>query len=211
MLKVGLRANNWPAEEETAILVFHIIENYGGHTHEEIKLAFDMAITGKLYEERNGKEQVLDANCYENFSCLYVSRIMNAYRGWAVDVNKQHEKPIHLIEEKRDITYQEMIEWINGLKEWQLPVDLLPISCYDWLIKEKRIRLSVKEEADFLVQAAHHRQSQLIESLNENSSDANKKLEDFNRQLKRGYFEGEEVVNVQNTYKRLVLQSYINS
>lgn len=70
MVKIGLRAANWPSDEEKAVLLVHIIEHYGDNTIEDIKTAFDMAITGQVD---------VDANCFENFSCLYFSKIMNAY------------------------------------------------------------------------------------------------------------------------------------
>ena len=76
MVKVGLRAANFPSKEETALLVDHIEKFYSNHNPEEIKLAFDLAITDKL--EIDQKE----VTCYENFSCLYFSTIMNAYRNW---------------------------------------------------------------------------------------------------------------------------------
>ena len=76
MLKVGIRAANLPTDEERDILLEHIFKHYGGHTPEEIKLAFDLAITDKLELEMK------DVTCYENFSCLYFSTIMNAYRNW---------------------------------------------------------------------------------------------------------------------------------
>ena len=77
MLKLGIRANNLPSKEETGVLMDHIITNFGGNRIEEIKLAFDMAMAGKLHID--------DINCYENFSCAYFSKIMNAYRFWAAD------------------------------------------------------------------------------------------------------------------------------
>lgn len=77
MLKVGLRAQNLPTEEEKLILITHLIENYGNHTLQELNMAFDMAIAGKLDLTR------ADVVCYENFSCLYLSGIMNAFRAWA--------------------------------------------------------------------------------------------------------------------------------
>lgn len=80
MVKIGLRSNNWPGDEEKAILIAHIIENFGGHTVSEIRLAFEMAMAGKLEA---------DANCYENFSCLYFSKIMEAYREWAKEMFRQ--------------------------------------------------------------------------------------------------------------------------
>ena len=76
MLKVGLRAANLPNDEERQILIDHISKYYGNHTPEEIKYAFDLALTDKL--ELDAKE----VTCYENFSCLYFSTIMNAYRKW---------------------------------------------------------------------------------------------------------------------------------
>jgi hypothetical protein len=74
MIKVGLRAQNWPNDLEKLVLFEHILQNFGGNRIEEIKLAFDMAIAGKLETE---------VNCYENFSCYYFSTIMNAYRKWS--------------------------------------------------------------------------------------------------------------------------------
>lgn len=82
MIKIGLRANNWPSEEEKVVLIDHIYENFGGHTPEEIRLAFEMAIAGKLELKPD------DVKCYENFSCAYFSTIMNAYRLWASQAYK---------------------------------------------------------------------------------------------------------------------------
>ena len=76
MLKVGLRAANLPNDEERQVLIDHVLKYYGNHTPEEIKYAFDLAITDKLELEAK------DVTCYENFSCLYFSTIMNAYRKW---------------------------------------------------------------------------------------------------------------------------------
>lgn len=84
MVKIGLRANNWPTDEEKLLLQQHIVRFYGNHTLDEIRLAFDMAITGRLD---------VQANCYENFSCLYFSTIMNAYRQWvAREAGMQEQK-----------------------------------------------------------------------------------------------------------------------
>lgn len=82
MVKVGLRAQNWPNDLEKIILIQHIQENFGGNTVDEIRLAFDMAITGKLDIDSDS------VNCYENFSCAYFSKIMIAYRAWSVEAIK---------------------------------------------------------------------------------------------------------------------------
>jgi len=70
MLLVGLRANNMPTEEESFVLINFIKSNFGNVTLAEIKLAFDMAVAGKLG---------IDAKCYENFSCEFFGRIMARY------------------------------------------------------------------------------------------------------------------------------------
>lgn len=70
MLLVGLRANNMPTEEESFVLINFIQTNFANVTIAEIKLAFDMAVAGKLG---------IDAKCYENFSCEFFGRIMARY------------------------------------------------------------------------------------------------------------------------------------
>lgn len=75
MVLVGIKAHNVPNDREKAVLLQFIQSNYGGHTPDEIRLAFDLAVSGQL--------DVDDVKCYENFSPLYFASIMNAYRRWA--------------------------------------------------------------------------------------------------------------------------------
>lgn len=88
MMLVGVRGQNLPDEAEKAVLLNHIIQNYGGHTSEEIRLAFEMAVSGKLGLPLD------EVKCYENFSCLYFSTIMNAYRAWAQQEFRYIEKQL---------------------------------------------------------------------------------------------------------------------
>lgn len=118
MVKVGLRGTNFPTGAEKTLLLNHILNNYGNHTPEEIRLAFDMALSAKLGLD------VSDIKCYESFSCLYFSTIMNAYRTWATQVDRQKEKEtpppekIYTQEEIDQIEkeYQEFIESPLGKK-----------------------------------------------------------------------------------------------
>ena len=88
MVLVGLRGNNMPTEEEKFVLLNFIRSNFGNQTPEEIKLAFELAVSGKLG---------IDAKCYENFSCEYFGRIMKAYIDYArqetITVLKEIEAP----------------------------------------------------------------------------------------------------------------------
>lgn len=88
MMLLGMRANNLPNDHEKAYLIKHIHTNYGGHTPAEIKLAFELAVAGKLPID------ISEVKCYENFSCLYFSTIMNAYRVWAKEKYRESEKEL---------------------------------------------------------------------------------------------------------------------
>ena len=142
MLKVGVRGNNLPTDEEKAVLFTHIVSEYGNHTHQEILLAFDMAITGKLG---------IDAKCYENFTCLYFSDIMNAYRKWASETYKQKvdalqpppEQKIYTDHENmnyhREVTegvYQSLLAGNMNYLPKRLMTDILT---YDGLLKGENI------------------------------------------------------------------------
>jgi hypothetical protein len=91
MILVGLRGNNLPSNEEKFVLLNFIKSNFGNQTLEEIKLAFDLAVSGTIN---------IDAKCYENFSCEYFSRIVNAYIEYARQETKNIPKQI---EEKMPI------------------------------------------------------------------------------------------------------------
>lgn len=90
MLLVGLRANNMPTNEEKFILINFIKSNFGNQTPEEIRIAFEMAVAGKFNT---------DIKSYENFSCEYFGRIMNAYLDFARQEIKNLPKPIEEMKE----------------------------------------------------------------------------------------------------------------
>jgi len=109
MVLVGVRAANLPNAHEKAILINHIVNHYGGHTAEEIRLAFEKAVSGEL-ELKNE-----DITCYENFSVLYFSRIMNAYRAWAAvqyrqEIKDELPEPVILTDAQLDDIHRQDVE-----------------------------------------------------------------------------------------------------
>lgn len=145
MLKVGLRSHNLPNDLEKLILIEHVKENFAGHNLSEIKLAFDLAIAQKLIAPDN---EILDATCYENFSCLYFSRVMNAYRNWAADAYRRNEHNIekppmqkqleYVINPKQEI--EELIQlYVSDCKKGMLRWEYIMPSVYDKLIEHKII------------------------------------------------------------------------
>lgn len=136
MVMVGLRQQNFPEGVEKELLLRFIIENYGGHTPSEIKLAFTMAINGKLGLET--KEVV----CYENFSVLYFSSIMNAYRTWAKEA-VFHIPKIPLpelpapVDEITDDEFIESVKISYKAANWKI----IPVAAYNVLYKQGKINL----------------------------------------------------------------------
>lgn len=146
MLVVGLKAENFPEGSEKNILIAHVLRNYGNHTPSEIKLAFDMAITGQIE---------CDPNCYQNFSCLYFSSIMSAYRKWAGQVHRYEESRKKEIKElpAPPVPDQNIIDdaysvWLD-LKRF----DLIPLSSYEALERLGLISYTKEEKKHFMKEA----------------------------------------------------------
>lgn len=148
MVKLGLRSANWPNEEEKVVLISHIVSNYGNHTVKEVLLAFEMAIAGKLG---------VDPTTYENFSCLYFSEIMNAYREWAKVAYKVNIKEIPMIEQKEDLGEMAMQAWYDDVKQRVIAgmdYHLIPLMLYDFLDKKGLIKLTTPEKFKYMDAAA---------------------------------------------------------
>lgn len=207
MIKVGLRSNNFPSGEEKAVLIDHIIREFGGHTCAEIKLAFDMAIAGKLD---------VDATCYENFSCLYFSKVMNAYRVWSKEVyNLIPKKDIPLgIENNKQLTYEDMEKWVE---ETRLHVNdiskvfFIPVEIYDWLVESKNLEISKEEKFKCVGHAINIRHTQLSDiALSGNHNDT-KLLNEFIAMKKTGLFVGKESETIKRLSKKIVVFNYLKN
>lgn len=118
---IGLREEQIPADEEKGFLIQYIVENYGGHTSDELTLAFKMAIQGKL------KIDYKDVKCYGIFSPMYFTTIMDAYREWAKEqirllpmpVQDRKLKPMEIV----DINLVWALKCLNEINK--LPVKII--------------------------------------------------------------------------------------
>lgn len=156
MIKVGLRAANFPTDEEKAILINHVYDNFGNHTPAEIRLAFDMALAGKLDLEAD------EIKCYENFSCLYFSQIMVAYRIWAGQTRAQidREDNAHRLltestpKQMTEGDYLELFEAVKGdVLADKIEVPLIPEMLYEWLEKKGEIKLTTEKKKEYFNKA----------------------------------------------------------
>jgi hypothetical protein len=133
MLMVGLRGSNVPQNEEKGILMSFIVNNYGGHTASEIKLAFTMAVNGSLGLDQ--KEVV----CYENFSILYFSGIMNAYREWAKEAVKYVPKKETKLLPVSEVPDAEFIEGVKKMYLTSRDYKTIPVLAYKILEPEMNL------------------------------------------------------------------------
>lgn len=212
MLKVGLRGKNLPSDIERDILIDHLLSHYGNHTPAEIKLAFDLAVAGKL-DDRNTKGEPIDleVNCYENFSCLYLSKILNAYRRWARDNYTQlkKEQPL-MIAEPKEIPPIEMIEWINEWsKKTDINVDLIPLCFYDFMVTTDMIEVSKQMKWDYwnkAIQAVKTELSMEIPACK--TTDALKLFSEFETMEKDKMFSPKIHSRLENKSKKLIIFDY---
>lgn len=137
---IGLRYQHFPDGEQKAFLHNYILKKYGNKTPKELILAFDLAIQGQL--------KIDDVKVYDQFTCEYIAKIMNGYRDWLLNVNKNLiKKPIMQITEKKELTDEEKAEWIE---EWvgkeKIDMELIPLIFYDYLDEKKIIRRNSKRK-----------------------------------------------------------------
>jgi hypothetical protein len=140
MLLVGIKAVNLPSQIEFDFLKKFIVDNFGGHTCEEIKLAFNMAVSGKLE---------VDAKAYENFSCEYFGRIMTAYRQWAKNEIKYMPK-----EKEKDMEAESKeVDWSNywndilqAAMDGKIDTKIIPAPIYDYLVDNGILNLTVDQK-----------------------------------------------------------------
>lgn len=208
MLKAGLRAANIPHEEERSVLIAHILKHYGNHTPEEIVLAFDLAITHQLDLEEN------EIPCYENFSCAYFSRIMDAYRRWAAPQLAQLDRATAAELPPSKMTAANMHRWILDQavavgKDRKNP-ELLPVELYDWMIETRKIAPSTRSKWVVAERAVARRQAWLVEQAQNGTPRDKDRLSDF-MSMKCWGFEGAEKKIIQDLGKRIILWEYLNN
>lgn len=203
--KLGIRAANLPTPEEKFVLLDFIYSNYGKHTLNEIILAFDLAIIGKLD---------VDATHYENFTCLYLASIISAYRKWAVEQSKMIKPKNFLLmeQENKTITDEEKAEWII---EWKskdaITIDLIPLLFYDFLSEKKIINLTTVEKWDYTVKATTSVKVQLQAEMDVcKTNNAYIAYNQFCNMEEKGFI-GEFKGRILNKAKRLIVYDYLKA
>lgn len=208
MVKLGLREKNWPEDDEKTILLRHVIQNFASHTLDEIILAFDMAMMGKLGVE---------SKCYENFSCDYFSGIMNAYRCWAREEYKQIPQLPPMIEQKEDISDTAKAEWlaevVQRVKSGKITletIEFMPPMLFEYLEKRGEIIVPIEENHEYLQKAVAYRAGELQKLAEKRSSiDVYRELQEFRSMREQGYFTGNEIERIKGLAKKLLFFDHV--
>lgn len=133
-LLVGLRANEMPTEAEGSVLMDFVLRHYGNHSHQEVLMAFEMAIAGKLEIKPE------DVKTYGSFSTAYFASIMNAFRSWAgktVAILEREVNPPPAQLQAPALEIDEIMDWLDEthalVRAGKLATKLLPIALYNFV------------------------------------------------------------------------------
>jgi hypothetical protein len=154
MYVVGIRSTTMEAigEVEEQILLDFIREHYSKHTIAELKLAFKKAAAGELDT---------NATAYENFSCEYVGRIMNAYRKWATTRYNEggfiQKQPVTQQLPPPNFNPMELVQTFYAeFLEGTVNTELIPARAFDIAAKQCGIALEEAEMVKIVRTARTH-------------------------------------------------------
>lgn len=196
---IGLRKHHQPSNFELKTLLEFIRETYGRMAKDELMVAFKLAVKNKL--------DIDDINPYDQFSPVYLERIMRSYRSF---VNKAYQEPQPvtqpMIEYK--ISNEEKLADIEHYRHSTLRTSLLPIYLYDWMIELCLITISDDLKNELTEKAYKIRESQLMDEAM--ISNDRREYRRF-MQLKENGFNNmpfEEVAAIDSIYKKLIIKKY---
>lgn len=205
-LLVGLRQQHFPADEEKTFVHQYIFQNYGNKTLDEFELAFSLAIKGQL------NLKLEDYKVFDQFSCEYISRIMNAYRDWLKHASELAKtiKETPMIDDKTEITPMEMIEWIEEYKQKEdIILDLIPISFYTFLTDTGIIKITNEQKWEVAAKATQSIKTDLMNDIPQcKTTDALNSFRTFEKMEKDG-FTGKFKSEIQNRAKRMIVYDYL--
>jgi hypothetical protein len=205
MMLAGIRANNAPTQAEFDFLKYYLIKNFGRHTAAEIRLAFDLAFSGQLQLGIDG------AKCFENFSCEYVGRILNAYRKWAELQHKEipNDPPANLLEYTPNlVNWAEEFELLKqAAKDGTIDKCIIVTTLYDWLVENGMLNLTGPEKKHFYLSARESIINELTKARHDGAMLSSNDVADLTALLSIEWIKNESVkVRLQNRAKILAVK-----
>lgn len=169
MQKLGLKAERLPSNEDLLLMYKSIMEEYPNIKIGEISLAFELAAKGKLD---------VDAETYQNFSMLYLHRILRSFARYGMQ--KLNEiKPVEQESkwQPRFVTDDEKIETAfdcySKFKQWDNIV--FGVDVFHILHKRGKIIVEVEDTYDKVLKAMNDK---MFEGSRQDKIDIKNKLKD---------------------------------
>jgi len=199
---IGLRPQHFPTTEEDKFLFAYIKTNFGHKGIQEMFLAFDLALKGKL--------DIEDIKVYDQFSIEYLMRIMNAYRLYCKREFAEVIKPIPVLIENIKLSNEDKLEEIQRWKEKkEINFKILPTYLHDWLIELLMVEISDRDKVIKFSKATKLREDELR---NEAELENNKlPYKNFMAWKKNNFIDlpPDEVDRIENIYKRIVTFEFL--
>lgn len=165
-------------------------EGYRNTTIAEIEYAF-----------RNRGMDVKDWGKALNLSLM--DEIMIPYLSERAELSRveEHLKTKPMIEEKKQLTDEEWEEWLVDIKGY--PLELIPVSCYDYLLRKEIINPTTKEKKDYMNKAIPLYAISISENL--------RKWDEFIKQKNDNKINGDHFDSLVVISKRLIVQDYLKT
>jgi hypothetical protein len=194
-LLIGLRQQHYPNQMALTFIINYLRSNFGHKTIEELYLAFELAIQNKL--------DIEDVNVYDNFSIVFLEKIMQSYKKWLFKQSLENQiKPVQ-IENKMPI------DKLAEIKEWEqkseLKMQFIPLYLYDYLIEYGKINPSKQDKWDYYNRAIQIKTDQLKQDISNR-----KELKHFLNMVQDGLL-GDEKQSIINLSKRMIIYDYLKS
>jgi len=201
---VGLRSQFYPVNEEKKNLHDYIRLKFGKKTLSELVLAFDLAINNELELKPD------DVKVYDQFTISYLALIMSAYKLWLSHQSKQVKKDTPMIEEKKELTDEEKMDWIEEWKAKEvINIELIPVMFYDFLSDKGLLPVTNKQKWEYLEKAKQFIKGLLLEDMNTcKTNDAYQAWNKFQNMEANG-FEGDFKDRILNRSKKLIVFDYL--
>jgi len=183
-----------PISEMMAILIDQfqkkLQEGYRNTTVEEIEYAF-----------RNRGIETKDWGKALNLSLM--DEVMIPYLQERAELSKmeEHLKTKPMIEEKKQLTNEEWEEWIVDIRNY--PFELIPIACYDYLVREGRLSLTAAEKKIFMDKSMGIYAASIQEDV--------RLWNDFVKQKGENKITGNHFDSLVTISKRLIIQDYLKN
>lgn len=132
-----------------------------------------------------------------------IDEVMIPYLESRIELSKveEHLKPKPMIEEKKQLTDEEWEEWLEDIKGY--PLELIPVSCYDYLLRKERINPTTKEKKDYMNKAIPLYAIAISENL--------RKWDEFIKQKNDNKIKGDHFDSLVVISKRLIVQDYLKT